>query len=184
VIHRACQSFNEIKNPKFWRTPQRPQPVFNSNRVSVHLTFFCHECTHFAWLIHTYVVACGSNTLLWSVVRLYSHYVIQSVYTWHLYGILLLLVHTLYLALFSVQIDTPTHTCGAHTVLGSVQSLFTLGLCTQLHCTTVQSLLPAWPLFCQPITEELLSDWSVSPPPRPVDTALLLCRTDRVKKWG
>ena len=74
--------------------------------------------------------------------------------------ILLLLVHALCLARFTVQLDT-TYT---HTVLWSVvllyiyslvQSLFTLGLCTQLHCTTVHSLVPAWPLFCQPITEEL-----------------------------
>ena len=27
-------------------------------------------------------------------------------------------------------------------------------LCIQLHCTTVHSLVPAWPLFCQPITKE------------------------------
>jgi hypothetical protein len=57
-----------------------------------------------------------------------------------------------------------THTCGAHTMLGSVvllyiytlvQSLLTLGLWTQLHCTTVHLLVLAWSLFCQPITEEL-----------------------------
>jgi hypothetical protein len=28
-------------------------------------------------------------------------------------------------------------------------------LCIQLHCTTVHALVPAWPLFFQPITEEL-----------------------------
>ena len=28
-------------------------------------------------------------------------------------------------------------------------------LCIQLHCITVHSLVPDWPLFCQPITEEL-----------------------------
>jgi hypothetical protein len=66
---------------------------------------------------------------------------------------------------FLYNLTLPTHTHGAHTVLGSVvllyiytlvKSLFTLGLCTQLHCTTVHSLVPAWPLFCQPITEEIL----------------------------
>ena len=31
----------------------------------------------------------------------------------------------------------------------------TVLLCLQLHCTTVHSLLQAWPLFCQPITEDL-----------------------------
>ena len=69
-----------------------------------------------------------------------------------------------YLRPICYNLTQTTHTCGAHTVLGSVvllyiytlvQSLFTLGLCTQLHCTTVHSLVPAWPLFCQPITEEL-----------------------------
>jgi hypothetical protein len=28
-------------------------------------------------------------------------------------------------------------------------------LCIQLQCTTVHALVPSWPLFCQPITEEL-----------------------------
>ena len=80
--HSMYISINDMKNPKLHlRTPQRPHPVFNPNRVSVHFTFCCHECTHFAWLIHTYVEACESNTLLWSVVQLYSHNVIQSVYT-------------------------------------------------------------------------------------------------------
>jgi hypothetical protein len=54
--------------------------------------------------------------------------------------------------------------CGSHTVLGSVvllyiytlvQPLFTLRLCTQLHCTTVHLLVPAWPMSCQLITEGL-----------------------------
>jgi hypothetical protein len=58
----------------------------------------------------------------------------------HLSGIWLLLVHTLCLAHFAVQLDNTTHTCGTHTVFGSVllqyiytlvQSLFTLRLCTQ-----------------------------------------------------
>jgi hypothetical protein len=63
------------------RTPQRPQPVFNPNRVCVHFTFCCHKAKQFACPIHTYVEACGSNTLLGSVVQLYSHNVIQSVYS-------------------------------------------------------------------------------------------------------
>ena len=37
------------------RTPQRPQPVFDPNRVCVHFTFCYHECTHFAWPIHAAV---------------------------------------------------------------------------------------------------------------------------------
>ena len=63
-----------------------------------------------------------------------------------LYGILLLIVHTLCLTHFVVQVDfTYTH-LGANTVLGwvlllyiytLVQSLLTLGLYIQLHCTTV-----------------------------------------------
>ena len=31
----------------------------------------------------------------------------------------------------------------------------TVLLCTQMHCTTVHSMVPAWPLFCLPITEEI-----------------------------
>ena len=32
---------------------------------------------------------------------------------------------------------------------------WTVLLCIQLYCTTVHSLVPAWPLFCQPIIKEL-----------------------------
>ena len=67
-----------IKNPKslLW-TLHRPQPVFDPNRVvCVNFTFCCHKGTHFVWPIHTYVQAYGSNTLLGSVVQLYSHNVI------------------------------------------------------------------------------------------------------------
>ena len=31
--------------------------VFDPNRVCVHFTFYCVECTHFAWSVHTYVDA-------------------------------------------------------------------------------------------------------------------------------
>ena len=56
------------------RTPQRPQPVFDPNRVCSHFKFCCHKCTYFAWPIHE---ACGSHTLHGSVVQLYSHNCIQ-----------------------------------------------------------------------------------------------------------
>ena len=56
---------NSEKSQFFFRTPQRPHPIFDPNRVCVHFTFCCNECTHYAWPIHTYVEACGSNTLLW-----------------------------------------------------------------------------------------------------------------------
>ena len=59
------------------RTPQRPQPVFHPNSVCVDFAFGCRECTHFAWAIHTYIEACGSNTLLGSLVQLYSCTVIM-----------------------------------------------------------------------------------------------------------
>ena len=35
------------------RTPQRPQPVVDPNMVCVHFTFWCHKCTHFAWISYT-----------------------------------------------------------------------------------------------------------------------------------
>ena len=91
----------------------------------------------------------------------------------HSYNMLKLVDHTLFFdQLYShnaspsllYNLRLPTHTFGAHTVLWSVvllyiyilvKSLFTMGLCKQLHCTNVHSLVPAWPLFCQPITEEL-----------------------------
>jgi hypothetical protein len=69
-----------VTNTKFpLRTPQRPQPSFDPNRVCIQFTFWWHKCTHFALPIHTYVEACVSNTLLGSVVHLCSHNVIQSV---------------------------------------------------------------------------------------------------------
>ena len=46
------------------RTPQRPQPAFNFNRVWVHFTFCCQECTHFARPIRIYVDACRSNQVI------------------------------------------------------------------------------------------------------------------------
>ena len=74
-------------------------------------------------------------------------------------------MHTLCLAQFAVQVDTTyTHSwcthcawisCTAVHVYFSPVSVHSLGLCTQLHCTTVHLLVPVWPLFCQPITEEL-----------------------------
>jgi hypothetical protein len=115
------------------RTPQRPQPVFDPNMICVHFTYSGPECTHFAWPIHTYVVT-SAHTLLGPGCCKSWNYLV------------------------------PTHTLCVHTVLGPVvllyiytlvQSLFYLGLCTQLHCTIVHSLVPAWPLYCQPITEEL-----------------------------
>jgi hypothetical protein len=63
------------------RIQQRPQPIVDPNWVFVHFTFCCHECTHLDWTIYTYVEAFGSSTLLGSVVLLYSHNVIQTVYT-------------------------------------------------------------------------------------------------------
>ena len=47
--------------------------------------------THFAWPSFTYVETCGIHTLLGSVVRLYIHIVIQTLYT----CMLSLLVHIL-----------------------------------------------------------------------------------------
>ena len=68
---------------------------------------------------------------------------------------------------------------------------WTVLLCIQLYCTTVHSLVPAWPLFCQPIIKELgftcfalIGPLSISPTtPKlwSVDTALLPCRTGCVK---
>ena len=67
------------------RTLQRPQPVFNPNSLCVQ-AFCCYEGMHFAWAIHTYVEASGSNTLHGSGVQLQSQSGIRSVYTctvWH-----------------------------------------------------------------------------------------------------
>ena len=72
------------------------------------------EGTHFAWPIHTYVEA------------VQSHYYQVSV---RLYGILLLLQYTHFSwpSLVAVQLGHtyPAHTHGAHTVLGSVELVFT-----------------------------------------------------------
>ena len=46
------------------QTPQRPQPAFSFNRVWVHFTFCCQECTHFARPICIYVDACRSNQVI------------------------------------------------------------------------------------------------------------------------
>ena len=101
------------------RTPQRPQPVFDPNRVCLDFTFCCHKCTHFAWPIYTYVEACGSNTLLGPAVQSKCYPVCV-----HLYGILLLLVHTLGLAQVAVQLDTSyTHSWCTH--------------CAWISCTAV-----------------------------------------------
>ena len=143
------------------RTLQKPQLVFKDNRVCVHFTFCYHECTHFAWASRTYVEACGSHTLLGSVVQLYSHNVIQSVYTCAAFCCYQCTQFVWPGLLYNLTV--PTHTRGAHTVYGSVvllyiytlfQSLFTLELCTYLYCEIVHSQVPAWPLFCKPITEE------------------------------
>ena len=68
------------------RTPQRPQPVFDPNRVCVHFTFCCHECTHFAWISLLYHLTLpaqtrGAHTVLGTVVLLYIYTVVQSLFT-------------------------------------------------------------------------------------------------------
>jgi hypothetical protein len=78
------------------------QPGVDPNGVSLHFTLCCHKCTHFALPIYTYVEAFGSKTVLGVVVQSYYY----PVCVLHLYGILLLLVHTLCLAQFAVQLDT------------------------------------------------------------------------------
>ena len=68
------------------RTPQRPQPVFDPNRVCVHFAFCCHECTHFAWISLLYHLTLpaqtrGAHTVLGTVVLLYIYTVVQSLFT-------------------------------------------------------------------------------------------------------
>ena len=89
---------SQLKIPNsFLRTPQRTQPVFNTNSVCLHLTCFCQECTHFAWPVHTYAEACRSNT---SQMYIYTVIMISSCV--NLYCILLLLGHALCLVQFAV----------------------------------------------------------------------------------
>ena len=96
------------------RTPQRPQPVVDPNMVCVHFTFWCHECTHFAWISY-------------SAVKSTCLFVVTS-------------EHTL---LGPVCHSLCTHTSGARTVLGSTvlvyiyilfQPVFSRGLCSVLFC--------------------------------------------------
>ena len=64
------------KNTKFpLRTPQKPQPVFDPDRVSVHFTFCCHTCTHCA------LISCTAVHLYFIPVSVHS----GTVYTTTLY---------------------------------------------------------------------------------------------------
>ena len=131
------------------RRPQRPQPVFDPNRVCVHFTFCCHQCTHFDWPIHTYVEACGSNTLLRSVVQPYSHNVIKSVYTCMAFCCYQC-THFAWSSLL-YNLTMPTYTHGAHTVLGLVVLLYSHNViqsvytCTAFCCYQCKHF--AWPIL-------------------------------------
>jgi hypothetical protein len=81
----------------------------------------------------------------------------------NLYDILLLLVHALCLAQFAVQIDTTyTHSWCTHFAWISCAATHLYFSPASVNSWTVYStalynctLASAWPLFCQPITEEL-----------------------------
>ena len=109
-------------------------------------------------------------------------------------------MHTLCFAQFAVQLDTTyTHSWCTHCAWISRTAVHLYfspvsvhSVTVLLHCTTVHSLVPAWPLLCQPITEELqftcftligpLSvPTSIPPKLQHVDTAILPCRTGFVK---
>ena len=119
------------------RTPQRPQPVGYPKQGLCTLYFCFHECTHFAWTIHTYVESSGSRTLLGSVVQRYSHNVILFVYTCMIfccYG---------YTHFPWPNLTIPTHIHCAHTFFESakilyiytlVQSMFSFGMCSVNNC--------------------------------------------------
>jgi hypothetical protein len=65
--------------------------------------------------------------------------------TWHYLNIHLWCTHYARISYTAVHLYCSHFSVHSGTVL----------LCKQLHCTTVHSLVPAWPLFCQPITAEL-----------------------------
>ena len=63
-----------------------PQPDFDPDRVCVHFTFCCHECTHFALIGLLYNLTLpthtrGAHTVPGSVVLLYSYTLFQSLFT-------------------------------------------------------------------------------------------------------
>ena len=120
----------ERKKSKFpLRTPQRPQPVFDHNRVFVHFILCSHECTHFAWPIHTFVEACGSQTLLGLVVRRYSCTVIHSVYICTIF-VCYLCTH------FAWPRYTYVQTCEIHNLFGSVVQLYSHNVIQSVHTCT------------------------------------------------
>jgi hypothetical protein len=94
-----------------------------------HFTCCCHECTHFAWPIHSFIV---DQTLWWiSCTAVQRHKCIQSVYTFMALCFAWISCTAVHLYFSQVSVHS-----------GTVY-------------TTVHSLVPAWPLIRQPTTEEL-----------------------------
>ena len=86
----------------------------------------------------TVMMLCSLYTPIWHFVVPSAHTLPGPVCCATWYYIQTFVVHTLYLDQLYIYI--------------LVQPLYTLRLCTQLHCTSIHSPVTVWLPFCQPIT--------------------------------
>ena len=118
------------------------------NCTSVYITYINGTHTHTRTLHFIYIFMYRYTVLLYTSWQMDFNCVYTTVHcctTWHYLNTHLWCTHYAQISYMAVRLYFSPFSVHSGTVL----------LCIQLHCITVQSLVPTWPLLCQPITEEL-----------------------------